>query len=163
MTAAAASTGLSLQVRDRLARIAAAGLAGAAVDFAYASGMAMLNGRPWERPWLSVASGWIGKAAREGGWGTISLGIVTHIGIALCMAAAYALVARRYPVLYRLWWLCALPYGLILYGVMYRIVLPLRWPGGGAWRGPESFLDIAAHIGVALAIAGVLALRRRTS
>jgi len=155
MTATIASAP-ALPARHALAWIGLAGLAGGMVDFIYPTALALLNGRPWETPWLSVASGWIGKAAREGGAGPIALGIVTHFTVATCMAAAYWLVARRFPVLYRLWWACALGYGFVLYGVMYRIVLPLRWEGAGAWQGAMSWLDIAAHIGVALAIAWVL-------
>lgn len=155
MTVAAASSGLSLPVRDRVARVFAAGLAGGAVDFVYPIVMALSKGRTWDMPWRSVASGWVGDAAREAAWAP-ALGLVTHFCIATLMAATYALAARRFPALYRLWWAAAPVYGLILYGVMYRVVLPLRWPGGGAWAGLLSVLDIAAHIGVAYAIAFVL-------
>jgi hypothetical protein len=160
MTAAAASPGYSLPARDRLARVLVAGLAGGAVDFVYPVVMALSKGRTWDMPWRSVASGWVGKAAREAAWAP-ALGLVTHFCIATLMAAAYALAARRFPVLYRLWWAVAPVYGLILYGIMYRVVLPLRWPGGGAWAGVQSVLDIAAHIGVAYAIAFVLSRSAR--
>jgi hypothetical protein len=159
---AAATQGLSLAVRDSLARVTLAGLAGGVVDV-YPTGMALSKGRPWDAPWQAVASGWIGKAARDGGLASTGLGIVTHFGIALAMAAAYALVARRFPVLYRRWWLCAVPYGAILYLVMNRIVLPLRWPGAGGWRGVESAYDVVAHLGVALAIAWVLSRAAKPS
>ena len=84
----AASSGLSPPARDSLARIAVAGLAGGMVDFVYPSGMAILKGRPWETPWLSVASGRIGPAARDGGWGPGALGSGTHFTVATCRAAA---------------------------------------------------------------------------
>lgn len=155
MTAAAAPPGFAVPARERLARVALAGLAGGAVDFVYPVTMALSKGRSWDMPWRSVASGWIGKAAREAAWAP-ALGLVTHVCIATLMAATYALAARRFPVLYRLWWAAAAVYGLILYGIMYRVVLPLRWPGGGSWQGLQSILDIAAHIGVAYAIAFVL-------
>ena len=158
---AAASPDASPPVRGGLARILPAGLAGGAIDFVYPTGMALLGGRSWETPWRAVASGWIGKAARDGGLGATALGIATHFGIAVAMAAAYALAARRAPVLYRLWWLCAVPYGVILFFVMNWIVLPLRWPGAGGWRGPMSWLDLAVHVAVALAFAWVLSRRRR--
>jgi hypothetical protein len=155
MTAAAASPGLSLPARDRLARVALAGLAGGAVDFVYPVAMALSKGRTWDMPWRSVASGWIGKAARDAAYAP-ALGLVTHFCVAALMAATYALAARRFPILYRLWWAAAPVYGLILYGIMYRAVLPLRWPGAGAWEGLQSVWDIGAHIGVAYAIAFVL-------
>lgn len=158
MTAAASPQTASLPARDLLSRIVMAGLAGGAVDFAYASVMGLTHGRGVIKVWQGVASGWLGKAAGEGGLGSFALGVVTHFGIATCMAAAYALAATRLPVLYRRWYLCALVYGLILYGVMYRIVLPLRFgPGAGQWKGGASLLDICAHVGLALVAAFVLA------
>lgn len=153
---AAASPASSQPARAALSRTLVAGLAGGAVDLVYASTMGVLNGGTVARVWQTVASGWIGGAARDGGPASVALGVVTHFGIAACMAAAYAFAAHRWPDLYRRWWLYAPIYGVILYGVMYRVVLPLRWPGAGAWRGPESLLDVAAHMGLALTTAFVL-------
>lgn len=159
MTVAAASP--SARAPQRLAaQVALAGLAGGAVDFAYASGMALSRGRPWTRPWDVVASGWIGPAAREGGALVTTLGVVTHFGIAAAMAAAYLLVARRVPVVTVRPWSTAPVYGLVLYGIMYFGVLPLRFGNPWRWQGVNSILDIAAHVGVALAIVAVAARRR---
>jgi len=162
MTAAAASSGISQSVRETLSRLVAAGLAGGAVDFAYASGGALLKGVAWERPWQGVASGWIGRAAAiEGGMSTAALGLVTHFGIALAMAAAYIFVARRVPIVAQRPFATAPAYGLILYAVMYLVVMPLRWPQTfPRWNGLASIFDILAHVGVALAIAAVAARRR---
>ena len=140
-----------------LQRVVLAGLAGGAVDFVYASVLAILRGRGFERPWQSVASGWIGKAATEGGWGAVALGIVTHFGIAAVMALTYVLAASRLPVLTRRPVLCGVLYGLVLYGVMYGIVLPTRFGRAYQWNGIFSVTDILAHIGVGLAIALVTA------
>jgi hypothetical protein len=142
-----------------LTRIVTAGLAGGAVDFVYASTMGVLGGQGVARVWEGVAAGWLGRPAFSGGAATAPLGIVTHFGIAIVMAAAYALAAARFGILYRRWALFAPLYGVVLYGVMYRVVLPLRWPGAGAWRGPESLLDVAAHIGVAVVAVFVLSRR----
>jgi hypothetical protein len=154
MTVAAASPVASQPGRDTLPRILAAGLAGGAVDFFYASGLALSNGQALWRPWQSVASGWLGPAAREAGVGGIVLGLATHFGIALMMAAAYVLVARRIPVVVGRPLATGAVYGLILYGVMYLGVLPLRWPEVFPnWNGVKSALDVLAHVGVGLAIA----------
>ena len=161
MTAAVSPPATSLPARDLLSRIAIAGLAGGAVDLFYASGMGIASGRGVVKVWQGVAAGWLGKAAAQGGLGSVALGLVTHFGIATCMAAAYALMASRLPVLYRRWYACAPIYGLILYGVMYRIVLPLRWPGAGGWKGATSVLDICAHMGLALAAAFVLSRKAK--
>lgn len=138
------------------ATIVMAGLAGASVDGVYASIMGIVRGIGVVRVWQSVAGGWIGGAARDGGLATAALGFATHIGIALVMAAVYVLALRRVALL-RTWrWAAAVAYGLGLYGAMYLVVLPLRWPGiFPRWDGLFSVTDIAAHVGVALAIAAV--------
>jgi hypothetical protein len=140
-----------------LQRVLLAGLAGGAVDFVYASGLAILRGRGFERPWQTVASGWIGKAAAEGGWATVALGIVTHFGIATVMALTYVLAAGRLPILTRRPLVCGLLYGVVLYAVMYGMVLPTRFGRAYQWNGIFSAMDVLAHIGVGLAIAFVTA------
>jgi len=163
MTAATASAPPGSPSRSLFARVVAAGLAGAAVDFVYATMVGLADGRGPVTVWQGVASGWLGRAAGEGGLATAGLGLATHVGIATCMAGAYALAAARLPILYRRPLLMGALYGLPLYGVMYRIVLPLRWPGVfPRWDGMKSVLDVLAHVGVGLAIAFVLSRRRGT-
>lgn len=160
MTAVVAASSVSQPLRDTALRILTAGLAGGAVDFVYASGMALSRGRPWTRPWDMVASGWIGRAAFEGGPMVTGLGVLTHFGIATAMAAAYIHLARRIPAVVARPWATAPIYGLILYAVMYLGVLPLRFGAPWTWNGVPSVLDIAAHVAVALAIVAVVARRR---
>ena len=157
MTSAAASAPSQTHGRGLIARIAMAGLTGALVDFLYATTMGAIAGRSPVRVWQGVAGGWLGKAAGDGGLASAGLGLVTHVGIATCMAATYALAATRLPILYRRPALMGALYGVPLYIVMYRIVLPLRWPAVfPKWDGVQSVGDIAAHVGVGLAIALVL-------
>ncbi len=156
MTAAAEPASAPSPGLPPLSRIVLAGLAGGAVDFLYACTMATIRGRTIEKLWQGVASGWLGKAAGDGGWATAGLGIVTHFGIAIVMALAYAIGARILPALRRRWLAWGALYGLVLYGVMYLGVLPLRFGNPWQWKGLLSVGDIAAHIGVALAIAWVL-------
>lgn len=160
MTIAAAPSDASRPLRDSLLRVVTAGFAGGVVDFIYPSVMALSRGRPWTRPWEMVASGWIGSAAAEGGPLVTGLGVVTHFTIATAMAAAYIHVARRVPVVAARPWATAPVYGLILYAVMYFAVLPLRFGNPWRWQGVTSILDIAAHVGVALAIVAVACRRR---
>jgi hypothetical protein len=156
MTAAISPSASAMPARDLASRTVTAGLAGGAVDLVYASVMGLVGGRGVLKVWQGVASGWIGKAAGDGGLATGALGVATHFGIAICMAGAYALAATRLPILYRRWTLFAPLYGLILYGIMYRIVLPLRFPGAGGWKGGLSVLDICAHVGLAVLAVFVL-------
>jgi hypothetical protein len=145
-----------------LSRIVAAGLLGGALDFIYASFLTVvLVGAPFARVWQGVATGWLGPAALEQGWASAGLGIATHFAIAVVMAGAYAVAATRLPALYRRRWIAGVLYGLILYLVMYRVVLPLRFPETfPRWDGVQSLMDIAAHIGVGVVIAVVLSRRR---
>ncbi|WP_430421355.1 hypothetical protein [Phenylobacterium sp.] len=160
MTAVVAASSVSQPLRDTLLRLVTAGLAGGGVDFVYASGVALSRGRPWTRPWDMVASGWIGRAAVEGGPMVTGLGILTHFGVATAMAAAYIHLARRTPAVVARPWATAPAYGLVLYAVMYLGVLPLRFGAPWRWNGVLSVLDIAAHVGVAVAIVAVVTRRR---
>ncbi|MFV3130594.1 hypothetical protein [Niveispirillum sp. KHB5.9] len=133
-----------------------AGLAGAAIDGAYASSLGIIRDIGVMRVWQGVAGGWIGPAAREGGIATALLGVATHIAIAQVMAAVFVLALARLEPLRRHRWAAATAYGLGLYAFMYLVVLPLRWPEVfPRWTGLFSVTDIAAHIGVAMAIAAV--------
>jgi uncharacterized membrane protein YagU involved in acid resistance len=148
--------------RGRTVPVVVAGLAGGAVDVVYASLVQVVLGRPIARAWQGVASGWLGGEAMNGGAATVVLGLVTHFGIAISMAAVFALAASRLRVLYRRPLLAGVIYGLGLYVVMYRIVLPLRFPSiFPRWDGVRSITDILAHIGVALGIALVLSRSER--
>lgn len=75
-----------------------------------------------------VASGPFGDSVRHGGNEWAVVGLAVHFAIMACMAAAYFLVAPRIPALIRNPVLAGLLYGLILWGIMYWIVKPLRWP-----------------------------------
>jgi len=160
MTIVATPSSAAQPLRDSLLRVVTAGFAGGAVDFIYPSAMAISRGRSWTRPWDMVASGWIGPAAADGGPLVTGLGIATHFAIATAMAAAYIHLARRVPVVEARPWATAPIYGLILYAIMYFAVLPLRFGNPWRWQGVNSILDIAAHVGVALAIVAVAGRRR---
>lgn len=136
-----------------------AGLAGGLVDFVYGSGISAHEGHAVGRIWQSVAGGWIGsQAAQAGGMATVILGVATHFGIAVSMAAAFALAATRLPILYRRPLESGAVYGLLLYAVMNGVVLPLRWPQAfPSWDGAKSAVAVAVHVGVGIAIALTLA------
>ena len=93
-----------------------------------------------------VASGWLGESSLAGGWASAALGLVSHFCIATSMAAAYYLVARRRAAL----WERPIPYGaaygLLLYGIMNYVVVPLSAAGPSSkdplWVG----LSIVVHM-----------------
>jgi hypothetical protein len=138
-----------------------AGVAGGGLDFIVGSLLAYFNGRPIERMWKAVAAGWLGPDAFKDGQFSFLLGVATHFGIAIVMAAAFALSATRAPVLYRRPWTAGVIYGLVLYVVMSFVVIPLRFQRvPPLWTGPQTLIGIGVHIGVGLAIVLVLAWRR---
>jgi hypothetical protein len=141
-----------------------AGLAGGLVDFVYASVMfGLAKGKGIDKVWQGVAAGWLGKAAAQGGWGAAALGIVTHFGIAICMALVYALAATRLKGLYQRPLALGALYGVALYAFMYGVVLPLRFGSPYHWHGAASVGDLASHVGVGLVIAVVLSPMLRPS
>jgi hypothetical protein len=95
----------------------------------------------------SVSAGVLGREAFSGGPSTAWLGVVLHLFIASCMALAYGLAATRWPALQQPpVWAIGLAYGLLLYGVMHLVVLPLSRalppPTMWSWRAA----DIGSHL-----------------
>jgi hypothetical protein len=83
-----------------------------------------------QRVLQSVAAGWIGRdASQAGGWSTAMLGLGTHFLIATVMAAIYAFAAQSFSALVRNPILWGVIYGLILYGAMNYVVVPLSAAG----------------------------------
>jgi hypothetical protein len=139
------------------------GLVAGTLDIAYASIFWALKADVAVQSILqSVAAGLLGEASHAGGARTAALGLALHLAIATSMSAAYYLVARRWPLLWRRPVLCGVWYGLLLYAIMNFVVVPLSAAGGGSkdplWIG----LSIVVHallIGVPIAIATRMAMR----
>jgi uncharacterized membrane protein YagU involved in acid resistance len=127
--------------------VLAGGLVAGALDIAYACAFwAVKAGVPPRRIFQSVAAGLLGRASFEGGAATAALGLALHFLIATSMSAAYYLVARRWPLLWRRPVPCGAAYGLILYGVMNYIVVPLSAAGPGSKDPLWIALSIAVHV-----------------
>lgn len=73
----------------------------------------------------SVASGWLGGAAYEGGWPTAWLGLASHFAIMLGIAAVYVALAARAPALGRLWFPAGVGWGIAVWAAMTYAVVPL--------------------------------------
>ena len=136
--------------------VLAGGLVAGTLDIAYACVFwALKRGVPATRIFQSVAAGLLGPASFEGGERTAALGLVLHYFIALSMSIAYYLVARRWPLLRRRPVLCGAGYGVLLYGVMNYVVVPLSAAGRGSKDPLWITLSIAVHmvlIGVPIAL-----------
>lgn len=136
--------------------VLAGGLVAGTLDIVYACLFwALKRGAPATRILQSVAAGLLGQASFEGGVRTAALGLVLHYFIAVSMSIAYYLVARRWPLLRRRPVLCGAGYGLLLYGVMNHIVVPLSAAGQGSKDPLWITLSIAVHmllVGVPIAL-----------
>ncbi len=73
----------------------------------------------------SVASGLLGDASFTGGRRTALLGLALHYFIATSMAVTYFLFARRWSELWQKPWVFGPLYGVLLYGIMNYIVVPV--------------------------------------
>lgn len=148
----AASGGLmeavSVSTPRRIRWVVLGGLLAGALDITYACIFwAVKAGLPAHRIFQSVASGLLGKASFGGGWATALLGLVLHFCIALSMAFTYYLVSLRWTPLRRRPLLFGPAYGLLLYGIMYYVVVPLSRaagsrPGNDLW----TWMTIAVHM-----------------
>jgi hypothetical protein len=144
--------------------VLAGGLVAGTLDIIYACVFwAVKAGVPARRIFQSVAAGLLGKASFEGGAATAALGLGLHYFIACSMAVAYYLVARRWPLLRERAVPCGVAYGLLLYGIMNYVVVPLSAAGGGGAKDPLWVgLSVAVHmflIGLPIALFVRAALR----
>ena len=135
--------------------VLAGGLVAGLLDILYAWGFWRIRaGTSMQRVLQSVAAGLLGRAqAVAGGASTAALGLFLHFFIATTMSVTYYLVARRWPLLVRRPWLCGAAYGLVLYGVMNYVVVPLSAAGGGG--APRNPLWIGLSILVHMLLVGV--------
>ncbi|WP_395620736.1 hypothetical protein [Dokdonella sp.] len=139
-------------------RLLIAWLGAGTLDISYAFIASGLRGRSPLAVLQSVASGWQGKEAYNGGLASAALGLFTHYGIMLVMVSVFVWITRTRPALLRKSVITGAVYGLGLYAVMYGIVLPLRFPEVfPRWSGWLSVTDILVHMGVGLIMALVLA------
>lgn len=118
---------------------------------------------PPERIFQSVAAGLLGEVSFAGGSSTAALGLALHYFIALAIAVAYFLIARRWPLLWQRPWLSGAAYGLLVYIVMNFVVVPLSAAASGPKDPLWISLTVVVHalfIGVPCALFARLALRQ---
>jgi hypothetical protein len=100
------------------------GIAGV-LDITYAIVFSAWRGVPPMRLLQSVASGLLGAPAFQGGTATATLGLFLHFCIALIWAAIFYALSRGIPFLARHPVISGIAYGLLIYGMMNLVVLPL--------------------------------------
>ncbi len=142
-------TAASLPIRRAhpLLLVLAGGLVAGTLDIVYACAFwAWKSGVPATRILQSVAAGLLGPASFEGGAATAALGLALQYLIAVTMSAAYYVVAGRWPLLRNRPVACGAGYGLLLYGIMNYVVVPLSAASVGSQDPWWIALSIAVHI-----------------
>lgn len=94
----------------------------------------------------TVAAGLLGSASFHGGAETALLGLALHFTIALTMAIAFYLAARRWPVLSEHPTGAGIAYGFFLYGVMNHVVVPLSAAPPGATDTVWVVFNVVVHV-----------------
>lgn len=138
--------------------ILTAGLAAGVLDIVAAFVSSAARGVGPARVLKYVASGVLGAAAFRGGAATAGLGLLLHFVIATGWAAFYWAASRRIALLRTRPVISGMAYGVVVYFLMSRVVVPLSAvPPRPAVVSPEM---IAIHmICVGLPIALVLSRR----
>lgn len=95
------------------------------LDGAFAIIRSALRGVPAQRVMQSIAAGLLGRPAYQGGLSTALLGVLLHFFIASMVVLTYFAVSRRIGLLTRHPWICGPLYGLVVFGIMNFIVIPL--------------------------------------
>lgn len=102
-----------------------------------------------------VASGPFGDAMRDGGTQAVLLGFATHFTIMTAMVSVYMFAASRIDWLRRNWLIAGTAYGFILYLIMYRIVLVMRYPAAfpknGLWDVSNALFSHIICVGIPMA------------
>jgi uncharacterized membrane protein YagU involved in acid resistance len=144
-------------------RVLAAGLVAGTLDIVFACVFwAVKSDVPAMRIFQSVAAGLLGRASFEGGGATAALGLALHYLIALSISLVYYLAAQRWPFLWRQPVLCGAAYGLLVYGIMNYLVVPLSAAGPGSKDPVWVALMIVAHV-LLIGIPIALLTRRGTA
>jgi hypothetical protein len=108
--------------------------------------VSLVRGSNPARMFRGVASGLLGSGAIQGGLEISFLGLCIHFFIATCWVIAYFLISRKVAVMRKHPFICGPLFGLLVYAVMYRIVIPLSAIGVTprlVW--PRSLNDLAIH------------------
>jgi hypothetical protein len=94
----------------------------------------------------SIASGWLGKAAFQGGAGVALLGLGSHYFIAFGIVATFLLASRQWPALTERPALYGPLYGVVVYLIMNFVVIPLSAASSGRLTPPVVANGVLIHI-----------------
>ena len=120
-------------------------LAGLA-DTIYPTVKTVMAGGEWFRPWKGVASGLLGKAARDGGMEMVALGLALHYFICISAAALLYLLVSRVKIVPRQWIVLGVLYGIAFLLTMNYVILPLSAIGRGIYPLDQLHIHAFWHV-----------------
>lgn len=94
----------------------------------------------------SIASGVLGRQAYQGSLGTAAFGLVLHFFIAYSIVTTYVLASRPLTALARRPFVYGPLYGILVYGVMNLLVVPLSAAAVGPKTWPVVVNGLLIHI-----------------
>lgn len=124
------------------------------------------SGVPPLRIFQAIAGGLLGRSAFDGGLATALIGLALHFFIASVIVLTYFIAARRLATLSRHPVPWGLAYGLLVYGVMTLVVVPLSAAASGRPPLPVLVNGVLIHligVGIPAAVFGARAARRAPS
>ncbi len=132
--------------RGTLRAILTAGIVCATLDGGFFSLYVWLRGLSPLRIWQGVASSLLGKDAFLQGWRSGIFGLFLHLCVAYTVATIFVLLARRIPLLTRQWVGAGLVYGLGVFLVMNRIVVPMTRIGRRSLTMESLIVQLVLHL-----------------
>lgn len=122
------------------------------LDLGYALWSTIAGGRPPLRMLQSIASGWQGKAAYDGGIISAALGVLAHYAILFVFAAAFVDACMRRPALVQQPLRHGVLLGIAIYVLMHALIVPLSAAPFTLPHGPG---DIASGLLVHIVLVGL--------
>ena len=110
-----------------------------------------------------VASGLFGTAAFTGGTSTAVMGLLLHFGMSIVWAAIFLALATLRPAIALHPYRSGIAFGVVVFGVMRLIVLPLSdFPYPVTFKPLATILDLLSHMllfGIPIALSVCSAVR----
>jgi uncharacterized membrane protein YagU involved in acid resistance len=146
-----------------LAILVGGGIAGT-LDILCAITLSRLYGNTPKELLQLIASGLLGRPAFSGGLASAALGICLHFLLSFSFAAAFYASSKRYRTLLLHPLISGVVYGLVVFGIMNFVALPLSaYPYPFRLSFPSTGIVLLAHMllfGIPIALAARTARRR---
>ena len=122
------------------------GLLAGLADTIYPTVRTVMAGGEWVKPWKGVASGLLGKTARDGGMEMVALGLALHYFICISAAAILYFIVSRVKLLPRQWIVLGILHGIAVLLTMNYVIVPLSAIGQSIYKAQDLHIHAFWHI-----------------